>query len=194
MQVEFDSVAHIYRVDGRRVPGVTEVLKENGLINDEWYTEASSERGRAIHLATEFDDDGDLDEETLDPGILGYVQAWRQFKFDTHPTVLQKETVVVDPFGRYAGTEDRTITFPSSRMEAVIDIKSGEPCFWHPIQTAAYARCHPKPVHRYAVYLRSNGTYRMAPHKDRSDEVIWEACLTLVLWKVKIGELKLREV
>ena len=63
--LSFDPITHQYRLDGERVPSVTQVLSVCGLIDDTWYTEESRQRGQAIHLATKL-----LDEECeKSPGV-----------------------------------------------------------------------------------------------------------------------------
>ena len=61
----FDPIEHIYRFDGQRVPSVTQILEPlidySGVPNG--VLQYAADRGTAVHLATEFYDDGDLDED-----------------------------------------------------------------------------------------------------------------------------------
>lgn len=78
----FAAETHEYRVNGRLVPSVTQILEAVGLIDYShipWPTrQMALERGRAVHEAIALDLAGDLDEESADEiGILGYIQAAR---------------------------------------------------------------------------------------------------------------------
>lgn len=187
MEVFFDEASHTYsiKIPGgfRTILGVTTALRIAGLVEDAWFTPEAAERGKLVHLATCYSDDGELDEASLDERILPYVYAWQRFREDTGAIVLAKETVVVDRAGRYAGTFDRLLQYPGSTRKTLIDIKTGAPQPWHHIQTAAYAYCLDEPVFRESVYIDKDGDYKRESHPDRNDEIVWQACLTLALWK-----------
>src|ERR1043165_3114073 len=75
-----DKELHVYTLADRVLPSVTEILKGAGLVDDRWWTEAGRWRGSAVHAACWYDDEGDLDETTLDPKLQNYLQAYRKFK------------------------------------------------------------------------------------------------------------------
>ena len=78
--VQFDESAHVYTVARVQRPSVTQILKDAGLIDTTWYTDEARERGRAVHLATQFLDEDDLDWDTVLPQYGGYLAAWERFK------------------------------------------------------------------------------------------------------------------
>jgi hypothetical protein len=116
---------HIYTVDGRRVDGLTSTIQEAGLIRSSgsYYMD----RGSKIHLATQYWDEGVLDEETVDPQIQGYLDSWKQFRKDQHYTPIEIEYKISNPILLVASTVDRI---------PLLDIKSGGPEPWHILQIA----------------------------------------------------------
>jgi hypothetical protein len=176
------------------VPSVTQVLGAVALIEDEWFSEQSRERGRFVHKAIFYEEREGLDDASLDPRLEGYVRAYRAFVRDVRPgPCLLIETPLADPVLGYAGTPDQLR--PINDRLAVVDHKSGGEAAWHPLQTAAYAylmREHATiwpagaavPVlDRYALYLHSNGQYRLVPHTDRRDFKVFQAALAVAHFK-----------
>lgn len=115
---------HIYRLDGKPIDGLTSTIKEAGLIRngDPWYMD----RGSKIHLATQYWDEGTLDEETVDPQIQGYLESWKRFRKDQDYTPVEIEYQIYDPVLQVAMTIDR--------LAGPIDLKSGKPEPWHVLQ------------------------------------------------------------
>ena len=138
---------------GREYPGVTTVIRDAGLMgyipNDDWY----SERGTAVHLATALYDRNDLDESTVDPQIVGYLNAWKLYRRDLMPAVATEyiEVLLHNSVSGYCGTMDRY----------ALDIKTGVKCAWHVIQAAAYWQAigRTRPLSWQSVYLREDGRY-----------------------------------
>ena len=162
MEITFDPAIHAYSIYGIRVPSVTQCLKACGFI-EERGDEYAMKRGEYVHEATALDDAGKLDESSLDPVILPYVQAWRRFRKDSGFLPLKIECRVGHPVYRYAGTLDRIGEMPDDG-QWVLDIKTGSPADWHPLQTALYAVAAEYmdgdvTLKRAAVYLRDNGSY-----------------------------------
>lgn len=164
----FDPEPHVYRFNGDVIPSVTQILEPlidygsvPGAILDH-----AAQRGTAVHLATEFYDDDDLDEATIDPEILPYVEAWRTFREESGFAVLQSEVRVYSARHRYAGTVD-TIGLLDGRL-AMVEKKTT--AILHPataVQVTAYGRAYNEivgPGERvrsiHSVHLRRDGTYR----------------------------------
>jgi hypothetical protein len=185
MTIDFDEAVHSYRLNGRVVPSVTQVLKLAGVVDDEWYDDASCLRGTYVHEATEMFDKGELDEETLDPVIVPYLGAWKAFLRESKAEIIDIEKRVVNEVYRYAGTLDR-IAIVAKRL-TVIDIKTGSPEPSHQLQTAGYARCLPESVQRLAVYLRDDGTYKSVEHADFGDAHVFLAAVAVANWKLGHG-------
>lgn len=191
--LEFDAATHTYRVGGVLVPNVTSVLQVLSSymdVSDDILIPAQ-ERGTAVHRATELDDLDDLDEDSLDPMIVPYLEAWRQFKRDTRPVFHAIEQRVFSKRHWYAGTLDRIATLQGVRGISMLDIKTcvkvGKEVG---PQTAAYAEAIEgyRISNRFAVQLRPDGTYRLIPCKERSDWAVFHSALTLYNWKVQHGK------
>lgn len=181
----FEPTEHVYHFDGVRVPSVTQVLEP--LIDYDRVPfrilEHAAQRGTAVHLATEFYDDGDLDEESIDPEILPYVEAWRRFREESGFTVERSEVRVYSPRHGYAGTVD-AIGYMRGRR---IMVEKKTTAQLHPataIQVSAYYRAFNEsalPGKRVrsacSVWLRRDGTYRFDAY-DPHDH--WAAFLALL--------------
>jgi hypothetical protein len=182
--LDFVVSEHRYYLDGEReLPSVTTILKEQGLINADWFTEEARLRGDYVHLACRMVDDDELDDATLDPKILPYVDAYRKFLAVTQPDWTYVEHRVFDEVLGYAGTLDRAGMVQGTKY--LIDIKSGTvPSSVGP-QTAAYRRCLPEPHtwKRAALQLKADGSFALHNLTDRSDERIFLAALELTIWR-----------
>ena len=153
----FDEERHVYTLDGIVLPSVTGVLKAEGFIDTRFFDEYSRTRGTLVHLATEYDDTGELDEDSLDPVIVPYVEAWRKFKKESGFVVEAVETAMCNKTHRFAGKIDRRGSFPSGTTR------------------------------RAAVELHNDGTYKLYPFTDRTDVQVWLACLACYQWKKSKG-------
>lgn len=151
--VEFTADGHIYTLNGLRLPSVTGILKDEGFIDDRFFDDYSRDRGTFVHLATHLDDTGDLDEDTIDPVIMPYLEAWRRFKEESGFIVEQSEISLANTTYNYAGTIDRIGHFPSGSIP------------------------------RAAVELHNDGTYKIYPFLDRTDKQIWLSAVGNYHWK-----------
>lgn len=168
---------------------VTEAIKLAGLMGDSvhFFTPEGAARGTAVHAACEFDDEGELDEDSLAPEIAGYVESWRAFRRQTGIEIIGIESEVRHVPMMYVGHLDRLVMW--NDKVHVLDIKTGSDQRWHAIQLAAYAMAwahetgNPTPL-RGSVQLYADGkvgTYRAA--KSRQDFEVWKAALTVAKWQ-----------
>jgi len=153
--VIFNDDGHVYESfsGGLYYGSVTQILKAEGFIDTTYYTEYGRDRGSFVHLACHYDDIGDLDEDTLDPEIKPYLDAYRRFKAESGFVVEQSETPMMSTKYLYAGTPDKIGAFPNGNVK------------------------------RAAVELRNDGSYRLIPYTDRNDVNIWLAVLAVFNWK-----------
>ncbi len=184
-ECEFDAETHTYRIGGRVVPSVTQVLREAGLIDTRWYTEEGRDRGAYIHLITELSDQGILLERQVDEEYRGYLAAWRKFLRDTGAKVVENECRVWHTTLGYAGQMDRLVIW--NKRDWIIDIKGGGVSKWECIQTAGYAGARPAdrpPPQRFAVHLKPNGKFSLKEHNDfRHDFDVFRGALIVANWK-----------
>ena len=126
-ELKLDQVTHTYTLDGRRIDGLTSTIAEAGLIrsSDLGYLK----KGTAVHRATELWDKGTLDESTVHPDIIGYLESWKCFRKDQNYTPLYIEKSLFDSIYLYAGTVDRL---------PLLDLKSGSKEAFHKWQLAGY--------------------------------------------------------
>jgi hypothetical protein len=152
--VEYDGGRHIYRDElGFNLPSVTQILSSEGFINTQWYTEHGRDRGAMLHLACHYDDISDLDEQSIDPQIKPFLDAYRRFKTESGFTVQQSEIPMCNLKYKFAGTPDKIGSFPHGKID------------------------------RAAVELHNDGSYRLIPFKARNDVNIWLAILAVYNWK-----------
>lgn len=161
----FDPATHTYRIDGRPVPSVTQVLGDvlPGWQASEWYLE----RGRAVHACAAMIAKGQT--FTHDPQIDGQVRALRRFFAEVKPLVLAVEQQVYSTSYRYAGTLDLLTRKPGGLQLMVVDFKASlAPATLY--QCAAYALAYDDgpnagrvPVNLgCGVEIRDDGTYKMS--------------------------------
>lgn len=168
--LHFDEASHTYTLDGRRLESVTEVLEGAGLVDYSFIPGATRtmalERGSAVHMATAFDDEGDLDEAALDKSLLPYLEGWRKFRSDEGAVFEQIEHRGYHPQFLYAGTKDRRVRLPKRSGSAFdLDIKCGKAQPWVWIQIAAYQGmdASPRCTLPFVVELPGDGTWREYP-------------------------------
>jgi hypothetical protein len=158
----FEKEGHVYRLGDRVIPSVTEILKGAGVVDDQWWTEAGRWRGSQVHLACWYDDQNDLDVDSLDERLRGYVDAYRRFRAETGFTPTAIEQSVYNDLLGYAGTPDRIGTLGDGR-HCLPDLKSGAQSRVTRLQTAGYAGClgSPRKYVRMEVRLKENGKYSL---------------------------------
>ncbi len=178
---------HIYSIHGRRVISVTQALK---ILDDRWKVDPFYlERGRLIHLSTEYYDNYQLDEDTVDPQIQGYFDAYRNFRDNTGFVPLFIERKLYHPQLWYAGKIDRI--GPLNGKQALIDLKSGAKARVDELQGVAYwelAKANKIQVDKvFCLYLAADGTYKLEPvNNPKLLLPIFLACLKITQWKEKV--------
>lgn len=186
----FDADTHTYRLDGVRLPSVTQILKAEGYIDARWYTEEARERGQYVHTLTKVADEGDLNNpDAVEGWAWPYLEAWQKFLADTRCNFIWIEWRVVQPTFGFAGTVDRVLHWDG--RDWVIDIKAGAKAAWCALQTAGYAICRdPHNLgheRRACVYLKPNGTYSLDIHENQSDRDVFLSAVAGYHWKCEHG-------
>lgn len=186
MTVRFDEAKHEYSFYSQTaqrwqvVPSVTQILRAENFIDVSHYQEYGRERGKLAHLAIHFYDIGELDEDSLDPVLVPYLDAWKKFLIDTKAEVVESEIPCIDPSGLCAGTPDKALWIFGDT--AIGEIKTGSIEPWAKIQAAAYSQM--KGIkNRFGIKLSNDGKYKLEQFKDRQDAGIWNSCLACYYWK-----------
>ncbi len=197
MEVEFLEGPHLYIVDGRPYPSVTEIPKP--FLGDRFsfvapeVMEAARERGKLVHRAChEFDDDdilwdawGEFDRDRSQP-ILPYVQSYALWRDATGFIPLDIEKRVYDHNLRVAGTLDRK-GYLFGEL-SIIDLKSGEVGKETALQTAGYAILDGSVAcKRYGLRLIPGKMAKLVPFPDPMDILAFKAFVTAYGWLVKNG-------
>ena len=186
----FNKETHEYFLNGNKLPSVTHILQDAGIIDLSGIPfsrlEAAREFGSAVHLACQLYDQDNLNEKTLDHNLRPYLDAWNKFKEDTGFVIIENENPICSPKYRFAGTPDRV-----GRLDCltIVDIKSTaelSPAIG--IQTAGYQiawnETHEEKVKkRIAVLLQPDGKYRIQVYKDKSDTNLFLSALSIYNWK-----------
>ncbi len=177
----FDPIKHHYFWNGARVPSTTEIcsiLAPREWSIDEYYLE----KGRLVHLITQWDDEDVLDESSVDANLGGYLRAYRKFRNDISFFPVHIETLFYHPAG-FSGRPDRWGLLKSN---SVLDLKTGDKHDADKFQAAAYlfgmkAMGH-KTERAWDLYLRKNGTYRLEEIKQPT-KLFLEFCGGIKKWR-----------
>lgn len=185
MRLDFDAASHTYRLDGRLVPSVTQVLAP---LNDYSMVppdilEAARIFGTHVHEACDLFNRDELDWASLDPELVPYVEAWKRFIEESGAVVIASECRVFHDLLGYAGSPDvvlawgKRIVIPDIKATAVVPATVGP-------QTCAYAKAYQR-MHggrepaRYCIHLQA-GQYRSHVRNDPAD---WSTFVTALNWK-----------
>ncbi len=148
----FDPLTHTYEIDGVVVPGVTQICNP-GIAP--WYTDEATQRGTHVHRACELYDRGMLDEETLDPQLRPYLDAWKEFVHRYGNEWVAIEQQFFSAAHGFAGTVDRVLP------AGVLEIKTGA-AFpdWLDLQLGGYSILTGAGLYGTGVLLMPNGKFR----------------------------------
>lgn len=194
--VVFNEEKHTYMHNGVLLPSVTQILArlyDFSAVNDNVLA-AKAELGRAVHMCCELDDANDLDEASVAPTVMPYLDAYRKFKREKCSRMVATEQIVYSAAG-YAGKYDLLADMadddgPADRW--LIDWKT--PLTINPavaLQTAGYVAALPrhhlppevgKRVRRAALQLKNNGTYKLHEFKDPTDYPTFLSFLNTHRW------------
>lgn len=172
----FDETDHSYTTTDGPVISITGMLAVGGFIDDRWYTEESSERGKTVHKLTADYDLGAIGPRDASLPFRGYLAAHVTLMGILKPTWLHVEVPAVHPTLKFAGRCDRVGYI--YKLGGVLEVKSGTEERAHPIQTALQAilaadtlGLPAEHLSRYAAYYQANGRYRLIEHKNPRDFV-----------------------
>jgi hypothetical protein len=186
--LRFDPVSHRYWLGAREVLSVTQILREAGLVDATWFTDAARLRGTLLHRATEAVDHGEA-VTTLTAALEPYLAAYAAFVRDARPVWQGIEQPIADGALGYAGTVDRWGTL--SGDPAVVELKTGTVPAWTPLQLVAYGRLElgePRVARRrrLALQLLPTGRYAIREYplvNFGRDERVFLAALAVAQWK-----------
>jgi len=179
-----------YRIDGVRVPSVTEVLNIAGFVSfagvPTRVLEEAAERGKLGHAITAKIDQGDYSGR-IPPHVEPYVKAYLRFRSecDFEPELIEHS--MVNQAHRFAGTLDRMGAL--NRHQCVLDLKCTPIQYaWIPMQLAGYEFALDRgPLKRFSLHLLPDGTYRLYEKRDRRDKFDFLAAVRVTHRKLSDG-------
>lgn len=191
--IEFDEVAHNYRVLGDPCPSVTEVLTDMGCVGDtRWFKEKHRNRGGRVHSLvkqiawlrhpqSEYEWDRSCDH----PGTLPYGIAFDDWCTEVGFEVIAAELPMYLDYPRVAGTPDLVGILRKLRGSpvGVVDCKSGGVYPSVELQTAPYAKMAEKHLGvkidaRYSLMLTPEGRFKFRECAAPSD---WQVFMGLTI-------------
>jgi hypothetical protein len=169
----YDEFGHAFW-NGERVPRTTEICS---LLAPRWQAdEYYLHKGILIHRVIEWEETGELDESSVDPALIGYLRAYREFKWATAWNPRHTETPFVHQKYRYCGRVDQTGVFGLHHWRWVIDFKSGQPHEADLLQSPAYLfglKSNGMTIERCGdLYLKDNGNYRFVEVRNPTDRFL----------------------
>lgn len=187
----FKEEDHSYWLGEKRLLSVSEIIQGVGLKTfdhvDPEVLARAADRGRAVHAACQFQDEGCLDLKTVSYEIDPYLAAWEEFKKDTGVIINQNEVPKYHATLGYAGTADRVVVLGG--QTGIIDLKTYKPDAVTGVQLAAYSllwfgpqRAFDAPK-RWGLWLKDTGKYDLKEFQDRGDESVFLSALTIAKFK-----------
>lgn len=193
---QFDEKTHTYTWFGVKVPGISFILKSTGFVDTTWFTDEHRDRGHAVHRAAELLMFGELDWSTVHESILPRVKGFETWFHKIKPKVLMCEKPLYSNVHGFAGTPDMVVDVNGEMW--IPDVKSGKSGLAAKIQTAAQGILVAEnmgmgcPIFkRFALELPADGGFKMVPHEDRGDRVMFLNALAMVNRRVNEKELSL---
>jgi hypothetical protein len=178
--LEFNEERHEYLWNGKKVPGVSEILRTVGLTKD--YSGVSPfyrERGQALHLAVKYYLKGTLDESSIDPIVQPYYDGFRRFwDKKRNPKILYIEEPMYSEEAKFAGTPDLILE------NCIIDWKCSKS---HDrvaqLQGEAYKVLYGGPIPFDVVQLAGDGNFEVFEYGPKVQ--YWDSIMKIFSWKTK---------
>lgn len=168
----FDPEKHVYKSDYTRLPGATDVIKSQSLINTNWMSEEVRWRGKCVHRGIELFVKEELDWNTVDEVSRPYLRSFERFLNVTGFQVVGAEEACFDE--AFACMPD--LWGMLNKEKVIIELKTGGVPKWAAIQTALQRRALVKhcgffATKRFGLRLMSDGSLsKLIPFENPRDE------------------------
>jgi hypothetical protein len=181
---------HVYKVNGRKVRGVTEVLRLVGVTDHDkpWFTDQSRDWGSNLDLCCSMIDTDTLDMESVDDRIRDEVLAYFEWRQRVGGIVIASQLKMYSTIYGVAGTLDVLFRLESGRYP-LVDRKRGKADKAARLQTALYAVLAADQlsiplslIDRYALDSMGSCRPSVKPFTDRSDIAGALGAVALVNW------------
>ena len=193
--LQFDEAKHLYTINGKIIPSVTQIISAVGLYEFDFVSKRTlaiaAERGRIVHTYIEWFEQGILDDNSIDPELAGYFRAYLSAKasgeLPEQPDLIEYRSY--SEKYQYAGTIDQVFTAENW----IHDHKTGLPSPSHGLQLSAYwLMLHPdfreKPEHLTCGYYRPDGSYKIVDYPYEPME--WLAVVADFRWRARNNMIK----
>ncbi len=189
-----DEVKRIFTLNGRRIPSVSDVLRDAGL-SPKWSSEDAMTRGSYVHALCEYLDLGDYDQSEADRlGLAGYVESWRKTKIKENIEIVDIEKRRFNSTFGFCGKTDRIVMIGETAYDHILDLKTGGHYDYIRIQLGAYAYLQDNPPDAYgrcSVHLHEDGSAGDVEfYDDESDCEIFLSMLATTNTRLKHGVIK----
>lgn len=208
IDLEYDDRTHTYRVKGRLVPHITEIIPSDYSHVPPKHLEKARQRGSVVHKLTELYDLHKLDWSSVGPELIPYLEAWvkaiLEYEIEFEPEDVERR--LYHPIHGYAGTGDRPrcwITPPgpvSRRRLSTLELKTIAKMDENVALQTGGQQCAenyrarqlgiPETEDRWGCQLKSNGKFVMVPYEGKHHERVFLSYLTTLKWEVEHGKKK----
>lgn len=194
-RLTFEEAGHIYRLNGRLLPSVTQILSQTGYGID-WARHVHMERGSAVHRAIQYELTCGLAESSREQyrerNLYGYVEAALLWMTTARAWPLRVEPLVFSPTLRYAGRVDWIGRRKGSNSLVLVDWKTGASLHrGYFLQSAAYATAIGEMwghhVERLIIQVAPDGTYKTTRPDDPEHFTAWRAAVLNYHDRVRYG-------
>ena len=185
-KLEFNEAEHVYTVDGIVRPGITDILKKTGISKDyDGVDPFYRDRGIAVHLAIKFFLKGTLDESTLDPVCVPYLEGFKSWWTEAPLRRVQaSEMPLYSERLGFCGTLDLVTA------GTILDMKcSKDPDPASEVQGAAQQVLwfdnfnFQLPFN--VLQLPGDGTFKLIDYRQDHPIKLWESVMEVYKWKCK---------
>lgn len=188
----YDAENHVYRIPNFRLPGATDVIKEAGLVNTDWMNDLARWRGKCVHRGIELLNRNELDWETVDDMIIGYLRSYELLiKVTGFEVMGSEEPCFSSAFGCLPD-----LWGALNKAPTIIELKTGAVPAWAAFQTALQRRALMedkgfKAVKRFGLRLMEDGSLaKLVPFDDPDDDRRAMNLVDLFHWKLAHGYIR----
>ena len=184
--IEFDNEKHEYKVEGKVIPSVTQIIYD--IFPFKFGNDFAMKKGKNGHHILEIWDKEYKDISDVFTKL--YLAAWQKF-LDDFQIKFQPDWIEMPLYSKtwgFAGTLDRLGDI--NEKLTIIDIKIGQNSKTYALQTIAYSllveeNLKIKVKNRWLVILNNKGKYSIIEHKNQTDKTAFLSCFNLFKWKHK---------
>jgi hypothetical protein len=193
-ELAYNAEKHEYSIDGKRIPGYSEVAKAMGITNysgiPDYIMESARNFGTAGHYATRLWDEGRLDVNSLSLPLIPCLEAYKQMLLAYNVVIIKEyiENPICSFRYRFGTTPDRICLIEGEmsilELKFVSSLQPGIALQTAAQKLAAEEYYRIKIKNRYALQIAMDGKLRpLKPYKDKSDEGVWLNYLSAFNWK-----------